>query len=263
MPRSAKSASNWDEEDLVKYNIRIIVTQNAAAFFGTPDLPEPNPVVQEIMALNTEDFAQATTAEGSHVLFALHKAMQRSSQESAVDDYSVALLRNCGFAPLGQHIQTKTDQTLGICRENRHAKINIRIVDSNEIIRLVQENKRYTETTHPSAQLIAEAIAAFDANNQRRQELGLPVVESETIPGIAMTWTYPVFYRIPVSVNLLTAVWNGERPDQETVVDSYKPILPEHTVVDQDKLLFQGMKPIGNRNTLLSCYEAFRQQFLG
>jgi hypothetical protein len=94
--------------------------------------------------------------------------------------------------------------------------------------------------------------------NERRQELHLPPVELEIIHGITMIGTYPVFYQIPVSIDFITAVWNCERPEQETVVNSYAPDFPVH--LHEGNL--QGMKPIANRIILLSCYEAFRQQFL-
>jgi hypothetical protein len=61
-----------------------IEPQNAAAFFGMPDLPEPNLLDQEIVTLDADHFAQATTAEGARFLFGLHQAMLESSQESTV-----------------------------------------------------------------------------------------------------------------------------------------------------------------------------------
>jgi hypothetical protein len=89
--RSAKSASDWDQRDLSNYNIRT-EPQNAPAFFGMPDLPEPNIVDQGIVTLDADNYAEATTVEGAHFLFGLCQAMLESSQESTVDDYTMALL---------------------------------------------------------------------------------------------------------------------------------------------------------------------------
>ncbi|KAH9169956.1 hypothetical protein EDB89DRAFT_1980814 [Lactarius sanguifluus] len=55
-------------------------------------------------------------------------------------------------------------------KQNRHAKTDVCIVDQNEILLLVQEDKRHMDSSDPEPQLIAEAIAAFAANNRTRQQ---------------------------------------------------------------------------------------------
>jgi hypothetical protein len=129
-------------------------------------------------------------------------------------------------------------------------------MDNDQIIWLVQENKQFMEWKHPSTQLVLEAVAAFDANNRRQEELQLPPQQHAIMPGIMLIGTYPIFYKIPVSITLLTAIQECQYPEQETVVNYYAPVLPEHL---DGEGYYQGMKPVGNRNVLLSCYEAFKQ----
>ena len=94
------------------------------------------------------------------------------AEESAVDDFAFLLLRALGYNARGRVLRTRKDIPLVICGENRHATTDICIVDQNEILLLVQEDKRHMDNSNPEPQLIAEAIAAFAANNEiRRQTL--------------------------------------------------------------------------------------------
>jgi hypothetical protein len=52
--RRAKSVGDWDEIDLVAYNIRVEF-QDATTFFETPHLPDP--------ILTAEDVLEATRAD--------------------------------------------------------------------------------------------------------------------------------------------------------------------------------------------------------
>ena len=72
------------------------------------------------------------------------------------------------------------DLQLLICGENRHAKTDVCIVDHSQnnfdILLLVQKDKRltYNEPINAGAQLVAEALAAFNENNTQRKAAGCP-----------------------------------------------------------------------------------------
>ncbi|KAI0293287.1 hypothetical protein B0F90DRAFT_1643190, partial [Multifurca ochricompacta] len=91
------------------------------------------------------------------------------AEESAVDDFAVLLLRALGYTPRGRVVRTRKEIPLIICGEARHAKMDVCIIDQNEIWLLDQEDKQHLDSSDPEPQLIAEAIAAFAANNQTRQ----------------------------------------------------------------------------------------------
>jgi hypothetical protein len=145
-----------------------------------------------------------------------------------------------------------------ICGENKHAKADVCILNRNQILLLVQEDKCHFDDSSnpdPEPQLIAEAIAAFAANNRLRERtLRLPLHQSKVIPGITLKGTVPTFYKIPVTTNLVNAVRWGVYPEQETVVYAHIPDVPR-----REDLWNQGMKPLDNRKIILSCYEAFKQ----
>jgi hypothetical protein len=68
-----------------------------------------------------------------------------------------------------------------------------------------------------------------------------------------MIGTSPTFFKIPVTQELVTHVRHGTYPPTPTVVAYYIPHLPHPARTRSD-----GMKPMGNRRHILSCYEAFK-----
>ncbi len=124
------------------------------------------------------------------------------------------------------------------------------IIDRNEILLLVQENKRHLDSSDPEPQLIAKAIAAFAANNQTRQRtFNQAPLDSKVMAGITIKGTAPIFYKIPVTAALV-AIY----PQAATTVYAHVPNIPR-----PNRRWNEGMKPLDNRQVILSCYEAFKQ----
>lgn len=109
-----------------------------------------------------------------------------TEEESLVDDFTVLLFIALGYFP-GQHghflISSRRNLRLRICGEHRHAKPDVSILDAsrNNIIILIQESKRQARTmpSQAPAQLVAEAIAAFNNNNSLREAAGVPPLAEE------------------------------------------------------------------------------------
>ena len=83
----------------------------------------------------------------------------------------------------------------------------------------------------------------------RVKRLGTNPLTSKVMPGIVMDGTMPTFYKIPITLELVTAVESGECLEQETIVYAYRPEVPRPE---------EGMKPVDNLYIILSCSEAFR-----
>ncbi|KAJ7696627.1 hypothetical protein B0H14DRAFT_3529712 [Mycena olivaceomarginata] len=113
-----------------------------------------------------------------------------------------------------------------------------------------------TSLTHRSgptdayAQLIAEAIAAYQVNQLTRTSSGLPRLQSLVVPGILLVGTSPTFYTVPLTEELVRCVERGETP---TIVAVHLPDLPR-----PHRQWVEGMKPLDNRRIILECYEAFK-----
>ena len=73
------------------------------------------------------------------------------------------------------------------------------------------------------------------------------------MPGITMIGTAPIFYRIPVSTQLLDALVTSTYPKEETVVFRFTP-----PVADEGAYFSEGMRPLDNRRVVLQCFEAFK-----
>jgi hypothetical protein len=141
-------------------------------------------------------------------------------EESGVDDFAAELLRVMGYERDHTIVRTRKSIRLHICGEIVPAKTDVCIMDvSSEILLLVQEDKSHINGSDTEAQLIAEAIAAFQENNAKRvNDLFLEPLEMQVIPGITMVGTFPRFYKVKVIADLDHSVRFGQYPETQTVV---------------------------------------------
>ncbi|KAF9448588.1 hypothetical protein P691DRAFT_35701 [Macrolepiota fuliginosa MF-IS2] len=245
--RRAKSGSDWTATELAAYHITVVY-QDFATFFGTPNLPRPaiNPNV-----LTTLDHNSAPDDDTYRLLRNLGLAMAPvTAEESAVDDFAVVLLRALGYEPRGKTLRTRKNLPFVICGENRRAQTDVCLIDEQEIVLLIQEG----HGQDPEPQLVAGAIAAFTVNNRVRvRTLGLPPLPSGLIAGITLNGTAPIFYKIGISTELVTAVGGGVYPETEAIIHAHLPVVPR-----PHRRWSEGMKPLDNRQIILSCYEAFK-----
>jgi hypothetical protein len=117
---------------------------------------------------------------------------------------------------------------------------------SSETLLLVQEDKTHIKPSDPEAQLIAEAIGAFQENNAKRiHVLFLDPREMQVILGITMVGTFPRFYKVKVTADLNRSVRFGLYPATDT------PRVPRRRS--------DGMRPLDNRELVLRYYEAFKK----
>lgn len=253
IPRVPKSGREWTANELAAYNIRVEL-QDAATFFGVPRLPAPVVTPEEILVAHDVD--ETTTDDGYTFIRTMDLAMSIAPhEESAVDDFAVALFRACGYSRKGRVVRTRKKIPFLICGQNRHVETDVCIMDDNAIILLLQEDKGHLDGSDPEPLLIAEAIAAFAANNHMRERaLGFPPLHHKVMRGTTLKGTSPTFYKIPVTTDLVAAVQRGEFPESETVVHAHIPAIPRPA-----RRWTEGMKPLDNRKIILSCYEAFKQ----
>jgi len=255
--RSAKSGNDWTRNELAAYNIAVEY-QNAATFFGMHNLPQPATINPAVLTVTDPD--DAADGDVAALLDMMDLATSPApNEESAVDDFAVLLLRALGYnTPRGRVLRTRKDIPLVICGENRNAITDVCVIDvgqNEEILLLVQEDKRHMDNSDPEPQLIAEAIAAFAANNQTRQQtFSQPLLDSKIMAGITMKGTTPIFYKIKVTAELVTNVGGGVYPQAATTVYAHVPDVPR-----PNRRWAEGMKPLDNRRVILSCYEAFKQ----
>ena len=258
--RSSKSANDWNDFDLIAYNIEI-VHQDSATFFGVQDLPPPG-VDDDI--LNAQEFTDAQHEETFQLLHAVYVAREAPSDDkSFIGDFAAHLFRVLRYTNMaaGRFLRTMKTLYFSSCGEERDMEIDACIMEDIELngreivlfSLLIQGDKRDVDggALEPEPQLIAHAIAAFNINNDALiHHPGANPFNSKIIPGITMTGTMPTFYKIPVTCDLVHAVHLGIYPPQKTVVFAHSPDVPRYGL---------GMTHLGNRGIILSCYEAFKQ----
>ena len=251
--RSAKLGSDWGRNELAAYNIST-EPQDAPTFFEVDPLLEPHVPADMLNKVEAED---TTNLDAFRTISAMDLAMNATPlEESAVDDFAVRLFDILGYTNRDVLLRTRKDIELVICGVSMHAKTDVCLLKNRtEIILLVQEDKQQMEDRGDAeAQLIAEAIAAFQSNNKKRILAGLDPAQHLLIPGIVMIGTAPIFYKIPVTKGLADAVTYGAFPPLPTVVHFHVPAVPR-----PHRRLSEGMKPLDNRHIVLRCYEAFKR----
>ena len=250
--RSAKSGCDWSENELLAYNINV-QRQNPTNFFGR----EPGPIDH----LDPNLFSTADPTISAHFSQETYRFLAyldlasraNAGQESAIDDLAKSVLEVTGFDERGTILRTRYDIPFTICGDNhRVARTDVCLVHLNSMILLVvQEDKTNSSTANPEPQVIAEAIAAFQYNNRKREELGLPTLDKMTIPCIVMVGTRPFFYKVPATQKLCDCVIGGQYPSQPTVVTRCSP--------PARRRASEGMEVPDYRRAALQYYDAFHE----
>ncbi|KAJ7584320.1 hypothetical protein C8J56DRAFT_950688 [Mycena floridula] len=244
--RTAKSGSDWTSNELSAYNITI-VPQSKEQFFGKTNFPNPTePSLAGFMSTETRQNANNADKKTKQLLHYLDLAMNpKQGQEAAVDNFAAELLKSLGYDEENRIVFIRHAIPFLICGEYSSAQTDVCVMDDNDILLLLQEDKRLTSRKDAEPQVIAEAIAAFALNNQTRERsLNLPPRDSITFPCLTMVGTAPIFYKVVVTTALSKAVQTGIFPETETKVFRF------------------GMRPLPNRVEILQCLEAFKA-FLG
>jgi len=263
--RSSKSASSWTDNELQCYRITI-AHQGSAAFFGQVNLPQPQINDNDILTgalIGPNAVLEDMDDDTYSFLRTMHLATRLDAEESIVDQLSCQLFRTLGFVGFAQRrvIMQRKILHFQVCAMERAAIPNICFIDGNDIIRLIQENKRLTSSMDPAPQLIAQAIAAFSHNNSVRDEQHLALLQSEVILGITMVRTTPTFYKIRVSRDLVDAVRDGTYPQSAhaTTVFAHRPFeVVLNNNANNDALAAVHWENLDDRLGILSCFEAFK-----
>lgn len=245
--RTSKSASNWTDNELDAYRIKI-KEQTASSFFGTSKLPEPN--CPNDFLHNRVSRENVDRITDRLIWYMEQTTMQPRLGESSVDQFACALFDATGFTSRQVHPSTRRPLHLLIGGEQRSAQTDVCLIYDRTVLLLVQEDKAGDQPAgYGEAQLIAEAVAARQCNARILGE-----ETTEIIPAILMIGTYPVFYRIPVSAELSLSIASLSYPEVETVVTKFSPEMPR-----PESKYVEGMQPLDNRTIILRYFEAFRR----
>ena len=251
--RSAKSGSDWTSNELAAYNITVR-RQSAPDFFGyqpntIPEYLDPEFVHSPVPP--NDSIADVATFRILQYIDLATRA--NATQESAIDDVARELLRLLNFEEKGTLLRSRYAIPFFISGDTGCvAQTDLCLIQgSATILLIIQEDKTGFSQKYPEAQVIAEAIAAFQYNNLSRDRAGLDTVESMTIPAIIMIGTRPIFYKIPVTQALSDAVARAQYPAFHTTVFKC-------TVNPLSRCQSDGMEALEFRQDILKHYNAFK-----
>ncbi|PVU92842.1 hypothetical protein BB561_003589 [Smittium simulii] len=243
--RSSKSGSQWTQNDLIAFNIRI-VEQNSVDFFGV-----------DIKNINISDYIHRIDNSDDQLSADLKNYIKLVStspgEESAVVDFAATLLRLLKYTDIEHFVRVRKRISLFMCGEQTIAETDVCIMSLNQILFLLQVDKTLINNTDPEPQLIAEAIAAFQNNyNINKRYPNSKEYDKYIFPGITMIGTYPTFYKINITNNLNNCIKLGIFPKDETIIYRFNPIID----ISTSRL---GIQHPDNKLSILKAFKAFRQ----
>lgn len=150
-------------------------------------------------------------------------------EESAVIDFMVQLLNRVGYDHKDRIARTRKKIPFFLCGEWSYVKADVCLVSGNmnDVLLLVQEEKRHLGPVDVRPQLVAGAVAAFQDNNRWRETvLGIQPLYSKTIAGIVMVGSSPTFFKIPITTGLVQSIEQGMCPADHTDVLMHVPEIP-------------------------------------
>jgi len=249
--RSAKSGSDWTSNDLESYNIEVARTAEEE-FFGVSANVLPPGLSSDILTYEYR-YGEDVPNEVDKIMSYLDLASNnKEGQESMVDDFASRLLDALGYDSTARIIRTRHAIPFFTSGVRSVAQTDVCIMTRiGGLLLLLQEDKRLESSKDPEPQVVAEAIAAFQENNRKRDLMDMSPLHSATIPCITMVGTFPTFYLVPVTKDLNDCVRLSQYPHARTTVLKYIPGVPRRRS--------DGMKPIDNRRKILQCYEAFKR----
>ena len=258
--RSAKSGSDWTRNELIAYNIKI-VPQTPEQFFGAPTFG----ILAELdtsIIIGSTDTANLSDAALRYLTFldlATHVAGNHW-QKTLLDEFSRQTLDLLGYSERGLALLTQYNIPMTICGDNKSAQTDVCLVDGRTvmILLILQGDKtalNSSNSSNPEARVVAEAIAAFQYNNEKRERRGMTVLDKMILPCITMVGTCPTFYLVPVNQALSDAVTTGQYPPMPTEVSKCATMT---RIAGHNHISSEGMEKPEYRIVALGHFMAFK-----
>lgn len=250
--RSPKSSSDWTINGLLAYHITVKSLSPDQFFRSSADPPlgHLDPALLTAPPGASDPHLSEITTEYLGYL----DLATTPTQESFIDDFARETLRLLGFFGPNRILSSRYIIPLTICGDgSRVAQTDVCLLHRPSLILLVLvQDKTLFNRTNAESQVVAEAIAAFQFNNKKRESRGLAPLDSMTIPCITMSGTRPTFYLVPVTHTLSIAVATGQYPATETEV--FKCV----TVLGHQRRASEGMENTEYRKLAFQRFLAFK-----
>ena len=154
---------DWTQYELNHFNIRTVI-QNKQEFFGSANLPAPiTPSLAGFMTI--EDREHAVDRKTRKLLHYLDLVLDpQVGQESVIDNFAAKLLEELGYDDGDRIIFTRRALPIIIAGEPYTTQADVCVMDDNDRILLILQDKLMPSLRDPEPQVVAKAVAAFEAN---------------------------------------------------------------------------------------------------
>ncbi|EDR02351.1 uncharacterized protein LACBIDRAFT_309609 [Laccaria bicolor S238N-H82] len=247
LERSAKRVSQWTNNELLAFNIRV-KDAGVEAFFNIPQLPLPT---VSTTILDNLDEPPGPLLEMDYPFFAYK---HYAEQPHTFNDFPMFLLKLLRYESGRRLLLVWAKDPLLMAGRRVIANTDLylmKVGEVKEVLLIVHEDKHSNQD--PEAQVIAKAIAAFDRNNNNRVKSGLQRLPDKDIWAIVNRRNALIFYRVHVTTALVDALAAATYPQEETMVLRFIPPVPNHELYKTE-----GMHPLANRRSVFQCLEALK-----
>ena len=185
--RSAKSGSFWTRIELIAYNIKI-VPQTPEQFFGAAAAGVSLAELDPLIVTGSADMANLSDTALRYLTYLDLAA--NASQEKLIDEFSLQTLDLLGYSERGLALFSRYNIPLTNHGDDKNAQTDVCLVDGRTMILLIlQEDKTVFSSSNPEPQVVAEAIAAYQYNNDKRERMGMTTLDKMVLPCITMVGT--------------------------------------------------------------------------
>jgi hypothetical protein len=168
--RSARSGREWSKAQLKDYNI-VIDNVDAVTFFGQEIKEVALEEVPEsvLVCLTSSDVVDDEDPGFDFLRF--HDIVISGRQESTVDSLAQEILRIMKFRGSRRIILFHQRIPLTMSGADTIAETDVCVQNNDNILLLIQKDKAYGNRSDAEPQVTAEAIAAFQYNNEIRRRM--------------------------------------------------------------------------------------------
>ncbi|KXN72228.1 hypothetical protein CONCODRAFT_69190 [Conidiobolus coronatus NRRL 28638] len=243
-----KIINEWIEYHLKYYKI-IIFNKSEIEFFGKLVNKVKLNDIQGNCLVCTE-LKNATSKAAVKLLMYLEE-FKRPPFHSIVD-LSAEILRIANYESITKILRTNFTIDFEICGKLVKTCLDICLVEDKRIILIMKENRHFISQPDIELQLVSDAVAAFQYNNNTilLNNLGMQS-DNYTFPVIVFTGSSPLFYKIEINKELSDCIKLGTYPCCYTELDVFNPDINQ----------ISGMDNIDSRIRVFKCLKLFKNLF--
>ena len=249
---SAKPGSDWNDQELIAFNIAI-ESLSPAEFFPNPDQSLEHIDQAVLYGSSPPDHTDSSISNSAVEYLSCIDLAITAPAMGFLSAFAFKTLTFLGFAEDVIVALPRHTIPLTICGKTDPVQTDLCLAHAHQCFILLVLVNNKADAVNAEAQAIAGAIAAFQFNNNTHRDHRLNPLDAMTIPCITMTGTHPDFYLVPVTTALSNSVIIAQRPNTQTRVLHCPTIGPHKQGVSV------GMEDPEYRRLALKRFLAFKE----